>query len=190
MQPSLRSVARSGYAVKSLAAEAPSGHTPRPLPAAARVPTMSAAGAVCECSISVAMSGSARFALIVNTVAEVTNGLVYLLPRTRNKALPALFGIPSQDSLSPLSGAFATIGGLHGAIAIQCVLACFGLRSGRETLAGMAIVHAMQFVIGLQRMLASMAKGKATTWEARLGAGGGPALGAAVLGLLSFGAIM
>ena len=45
------------------------------------------------------------------------------------------------DSRSPLVCAFQFLGGLHAAIAIQCVMALAGLRSWKEMLVGMAILH-------------------------------------------------
>ena len=85
------------------------------------------------------------------------------------------------------------LGGLHAAIALQCIAALLGGRSATETLALMVGVHAFQFLIGLWRTLANKAAFKAAgtpfTLDAALGAGGGPALGALTLGLGSLATI-
>ena len=79
-------------------------------------------------------------ALVLNAAASATNGLFYLTP-LRSSVLRGLFGIDGTDSRSPVVGAFQFLGGLHAAIAIQCVMALAGLRSWKEMLVGMAILH-------------------------------------------------
>ena len=127
-------------------------------------------------------------ALVLNAVASATNGLFYLTP-LRSSVLRGLFGIDGTDSRSPVVGAFQFLGGLHAAIAIQCAMALVGLRSWRETLVGMAILHAIQAAVGLGRVLAHRRAG-VKSLEALLGAGGGPAVGAVVLGLVSLVAVL
>ena len=127
-------------------------------------------------------------ALVLNAAASATNGLFYLTP-LRSKVLRGLFGIDGTDSRSPVVGAFQFLGGLHAAIAIQCVMALAGLRSWKEMLVGMAILHAIQAAIGLCRVLDHRRAGVTET-EALLGAGGGPAVGAVVLGGASLAALV
>ena len=127
-------------------------------------------------------------ALVLNAAASATNGLFYLTP-LRSSVLRGLFGIDGTDSRSPVVGAFQFLGGLHAAIAIQCVMALAGLRSWKEMLVGMAILHAIQAAIGLCRVLDHRRAGVTET-EALLGAGGGPAVGAVVLGSASLVALV
>ena len=127
-------------------------------------------------------------ALVLNAVASATNGLFYLTP-LRNTVLRNLFGIDGTDSRSPVVGAFQFLGGLHAAIAIQCVMALVGLRSWKEMLVGMAILHAIQAAVGLCRVLDHRRAG-VTDMQALLGAGGGPAGGAVVLGCASLVAVL
>ena len=127
-------------------------------------------------------------ALVLNAVASATNGLFYLTP-LRSSVLRGLFGIDGTDSRSPVVGAFQFLGGLHAAIAIQCAMALAGLRSWKEMLVGMAILHAIQAAIGLCRVLDHRRAGVTET-EALLGVGGGPAVGAVVLGGASLAALV
>ena len=127
-------------------------------------------------------------ALVLNALASATNGLFYLAP-LRSTVLKNLFGIDGTDSRSPVVAAFQFLGGLHAAIAIQCVMALAGLRSWKEMLVGMAILHAIQAAVGLCRVLDHRRAG-ITDIEALLGAGGGPAVGAVVLGCASLLAVL
>ena len=68
-------------------------------------------------------------------------------------------------------------------------MALAGLRSWKETLVGMAILHAIQAAIGLCRVLDHRRAGVTET-EALLGVGGGPAVGAVVLGGASLAALV
>jgi hypothetical protein len=101
-----------------------------------------------------------------------------------------LFGIEQADFFSPVSGAFLYLGGMHVALALQCLGTLIGWRSARDTLALMCAVHGLQASIGIWRMLASRAASKASgLWEL-LGAGGGPATAAALMGALSWAALV
>jgi hypothetical protein len=159
-------------------------HTP--LPRTAAVPTLRR-HAVSSPQM-MAVPATATAALALNTAAYSLNGVIYLTP-VRATVLKSLFGIDGADVLSPIVGAFQFLGGLHAAIAIQCAMALVGLRSWRETLVGMAILHAIQAAVGLGRVLAHRRAG-VKSLEALLGAGGGPAVGAAVLGLVSLVAVL
>ena len=110
-------------------------------------------------------------ALVLNAAASATNGLFYLTP-LRGTVLRNLFGIDGTDSRSPVVGAFQFLGGLHAAIAIHCVMALVGLRSWKEMLVGMAILHAIQAAVGLCRVIDHRRAG-VTDMEALFGAGGG-----------------
>ena len=130
-----------------------------------------------------------QFALATNVAAELANGVVYITP-LRNFVIKALFGIGAQDFFSPISGALMYLGGLHAAVAVQCLLAFLGLRHARETLAFMCVLHAFQAAVGLFRAVKTRNAGKLSDdmeneLDAFMGAGGGPAAGAVVLGLLS-----
>lgn len=116
------------------------------------------------------------------------NGVFYLSP-LRNGVIKDLFGIEHADFFSPVSGAFLYLGGMHAALALQCIGALIGKRSARDTLALMLAVHAIQASIGIWRMLASRAASKASgLWEL-LGAGGGPATAATLMGAFSWAAL-
>ena len=130
-------------------------------------------------------------ALIVNAVAETLNGVTYISP-LRNAVAKSLFGIEKTDLFSPIAGAFMYLGGLHAAVAVQCVAAVLGLRSAIETLKLMIALHAFQAAIGLFRAIKTTTAGKLATptVDAFLGAGGGPATGALLLGLVSLSAIL
>ena len=79
------------------------------------------------------------------------------------------------------------LGGLHAAVGIQCIAALMGLRSASETLKLMVGLHAIQCALGLFRAVKTTMAGRLATptVDAFLGAGGGPATGAALLGTAS-----
>ena len=125
-------------------------------------------------------------ALAANAVVETLNGIFYISP-LRSGIIKALFGIENQDIFSPVSGALMYLGGLHAAVGIQCIFALLGLRSATETLKLMVGLHAIQCALGLFRAIKTTMAGKLATptLDAFLGAGGGPATGAAILGTAS-----
>jgi hypothetical protein len=132
-------------------------------------------------------------ALCVNSIAETANGVIYLCTPLRNAAIKSLFGISAPAEQGALAGAFQTIGGLHAALAFQCVTALMGLRSARETLISMVAVHVIQAVVGIYRACQAavadrLPKDEPPVW-AFLGAGAGPAVGALILGMCSLVAI-
>ena len=136
------------------------------------------------------MSSIAHVALVANAAAETLNGVVYLSP-LRNGVITSLFGIAAQDVFAPVSGALMYLGGLHAAVALQCIAALAGMRSVRETLALMVAVHSWQCAIGVWRALKTRAAGRlaSPTVDALFGAGLGPATGALLLGLGSLAGI-
>ena len=123
-------------------------------------------------------------ALAFNGAASSANAIFYVSP-LRNKVIKTLFGVPAQDVLSPTAGLLMYLGGLHAAVAIQCFMALCGLRHAKQTLLGMAILHAIQAAIGLFRMRQAKAAGRAASLDELLGAGGGPATAALLLGAAS-----
>ena len=128
--------------------------------------------------------------LLVNSAVYSANAIMYLSP-LRNKVIKTLFGIAEQDFFSPTSGTLMYLGGLYLAIAINCLTAVlFSWRSAKEALIMMVFVHMFQCAIGIWRMLATRADGKATSLDELLGAGGGPATAAAILGGGSLAAIL
>ena len=126
-------------------------------------------------------------ALMANALASGLNGVFYISP-ARNKVLAELFGLPEQPFLSPTTGAFMHLGGLHAAVATQCLMALFGFCSVVDTLRMMVVLHHIQFAIGLWRTLA--ASDAIGDWWALLGSGGGPTIGALLLGLASAAALL
>lgn len=132
---------------------------------------------------------AARTALVVNAAACSANGIIYLSPM-RNTMIREAFGVENQDFFSPATGAFLYLGALHAAVAVQCISALFGLRCARDTLKLMIVVHLLQASVGIWRAIASQAANKAKgLWEL-LGAGGGPATLAVLMGLSSFAALL
>ena len=77
------------------------------------------------------------------------------------------------------------------ALATACIAALLGMRHAAETLALMVVVHGIQGAIGLWRAFKTASAGKLATptLDALIGAGGGPAIGALLLGLGSLAAI-
>ena len=137
-----------------------------------------------------------KAALFLNAAVETANGVIYLVKPLRNNMIKAAFGISAPDEQSALAGAFQTIGGLHAAAAFQCITALLGRRSAKETLVAMIALWAIQAAVQLSRALAARAAGALTFEEegiselwAFLGAGGGPAVAASVLGLGSLAAL-
>ena len=127
-----------------------------------------------------------RLALCANAAACGINAIAYVSP-LRNAVIKELFGAEGGDVFSPASGAFMYLGGMHAAVAMQCVAALLGLRSAAETLKLMLAIHAVQATIGVWRALKTAAAGKLATptVDAWLGAGLGPATGALLLGSAS-----
>ena len=127
-----------------------------------------------------------RLALCANAAACGINAIAYVSP-LRNTVIKELFGAEAGDLFSPTSGAFMYLGGMHAAVAMQCVAALLGLRSAAETLKLMLAIHAVQATIGVWRALKTAAAGKLATptVDAWLGAGLGPATGALLLGSAS-----
>ena len=138
---------------------------------------------------AVAASGASNaqsVALAANAASSTLNGIFYISP-LRNGVIKTLFGIANQDIFSPVSGALMYLGGLHAAVGLQCIAALMGLRSATETLKLMLGLHAIQCALGLFRAIKTTTAGKLATptVDAFLGAGGGPATGAAILGIAS-----
>lgn len=163
-------------------------HLPPARVIATRVPLAPAHGQSVARSTKAPVMSLPSIALAVNAASYTANGFFYLTP-LRNGVIKELFGIEQADFFSPVSGAFLYLGGMHAALALQCLGTLVGRRGARDTLALMCAVHALQALIGVWRMLASRAAGKASgLWEL-LGAGGGPATAAALMGGLSWSAL-
>ena len=159
------------------------------LTAPMRAPPRPALQSCTLCRSTVPHMVSPGVGLVANAAVETLNGIFYISP-LRNTVIKSLFGVAQADIYSPISGAFMFLGGLHAAVAIQCWAALMGLRSARETLLLMVGLHTIQGALGVFRALKTTLDGKLATptIDAFLGAGGGPAIGAFVLGALSWAA--
>ena len=135
-------------------------------------------------------SQAQRLALCANAAAGGVNAIAYVSP-LRGAVIKALYGAEAGQFFSPVSGAFMYLGGMHAAVAMQCVAALLGLRSAAETLKLMLAIHAVQATIGLWRALKTASAGKLATptVDTWLGAGCGPAIGALLLGSASLAAL-